>query len=823
MKIWKHALSSVLLFVVLCGNTSLVLASKPPSQVFRYASIGWFDDSLVSNISDATLKSMIDHIKSVGYTGITFDYAVDVAKDGTVLDSVTQSRMLQLLDYSKQQGLSTALKIHWGFGDNQNIDSFTTPAGFNIDKFLQGVKQYFLKMAPTAQAHGVSMFVIGTESDNLVTAQYHDQWASIINTIRTSFDGIITYDGNYMGHSRDPFWQIGIWDLVDTIGLSFYPKFSTVPIYDINKIESLYFYRNAIEVGDQYGDTNTSIVNDIINLSRRYAKPISITEVMFENATTGINPGNTSINTASYLTPEDKNQQAVAIQALLEVIGKNLNGILDSWTIMGYDPWVYQNWDAAVPSGNFTADFFAKINAYKYRIELSNTPAEDIISQYLSKPIGYHTTNTTSGGPGNDIIYVSSGDNIIYTNGGADEIHCGHGSDKIIISSQQTKTFRIDVSAWFASTGSGPNTLTFKLNGITIGSATINSDPAKVLASPSGYWSDVQEFTYDLASISTINGIVVSNSNGVSQVNSLLINGTSIDTSTGSRNGTYTWGPKPEFVVGGDPTSFDVTAYYAAVAASNTKSITIDGGGGVNTVSFPENYSNYLITPQGDGTWLITSKDMAEKSATLQNVQHLVFSDTELVLVQLEKGWNLLGNSTSSSLNVATTFSDTSKISSVWKWIASKGRWAFYSPSLTSQALSDHAAGSGYDVLTTINQGEGFWVNAHSANVQQLPPGASIPVTAFQSTGSNALGSGWNLISTSDTATTSQLVTELGNNVSTIWAYDNPTGKWYFYAPSLAAQGGTVLTDYINAHGYLDFSAAGKSLGAGVGFWVNKP
>jgi hypothetical protein len=38
----------------------------------------------------------------------------------------------------------------------------------------------------------------------------------------------------------------------------------------------------------------------------------------------------------------------------------------------------------------------------------------------------------------------------------------------------------------------------------------------------------------------------------------------------------------------------------------------------------------------------------------------------------------------------------------------------------------------------------------------------------------------------------------------------------------LAAQGGTVLSDYVNSRGYLDFSKALKSLGVGVGFWVRR-
>jgi hypothetical protein len=58
---------------------------------------------------------------------------------------------------------------------------------------------------------------------------------------------------------------------------------------------------------------------------------------------------------------------------------------------------------------------------------------------------------------------------------------------------------------------------------------------------------------------------------------------------------------------------------------------------------------------------------------------------------------------------------------------------------------------------------------------------------------------------------------------TTLWAWDNVLSKWYFYAPSLQAQGGTMLSDYIGNNGYLDFTTARKTLAPGVGFWVNRP
>jgi hypothetical protein len=242
----------------------------------------------------------------------------------------------------------------------------------------------------------------------------------------------------------------------------------------------------------------------------------------------------------------------------------------------------------------------------------------------------------------------------------------------------------------------------------------------------------------------------------------------------------------------------------------------IDGGGGLNTVVYRGKHANYTIAPQTDASWLVTSASVGEGPDTLRNIQQLVFSDVIVPLAHLNLGWNLVGNSTDALLDVATVFGDASKITSVWSWNGGAGRWAFYSPSLTGTALSDYATSKGYDVLTTITSGEGFWVDAKTAFSVQLPAGSAAASSSFQN-----MNSGWRLISIGDTTTPAAFNTAVA--ATTLWAWDNSQSKWYFYAPSLESLGGTALTNYITAHDYLDFGSAGKSLGPGVGFWVNKP
>ncbi|MCX7171833.1 MAG: hypothetical protein NTY41_16545, partial [Proteobacteria bacterium] len=60
-------------------------------------------------------------------------------------------------------------------------------------------------------------------------------------------------------------------------------------------------------------------------------------------------------------------------------------------------------------------------------------------------------------------------------------------------------------------------------------------------------------------------------------------------------------------------------------------------------------------------------------------------------------------------------------------------------------------------------------------------------------------------------------------NIKSLWAWDSAQSKWYFYAPGLEAKGGNALADYISGNGYLDFTTANKTLGSGIGFWVNMP
>ena len=194
--------------------------------------------------------------------------------------------------------------------------------------------------------------------------------------------------------------------------------------------------------------------------------------------------------------------------------------------------------------------------------------------------------------------------------------------------------------------------------------------------------------------------------------------------------------------------------------------------------------------------------------------------------LNLTSGWNLSGNSVNTPLTVATAFGNVANVTSVWKWNSTATKWVFYSPE-QSDGGAAYATSNGYEPLTTINAGEGFWVNAKQAFTTQLPFGTTIAASSFKN-----LPAGWSLVATGDNPTAKGFNIEVSstppspgavpNNVVNLWAWDSTSNKWYFYDPSLDATGGTALKDYINTNGYLDFAATNKTLGPGTGFWVRR-
>jgi serine protease len=251
----------------------------------------------------------------------------------------------------------------------------------------------------------------------------------------------------------------------------------------------------------------------------------------------------------------------------------------------------------------------------------------------------------------------------------------------------------------------------------------------------------------------------------------------------------------------------------------------VDGGGVVNTFLGGANTPLATLIPLVRGPFSV-------RLTVTDNLGVTASAETTLSVlpgVSLLQGWNLLGNSVNSPFTVASVFGNTNNVSSVWKWLPATKLWAFYSPSLANGG-ADYAKSKGYDPLTVVNGGEGFWVNAINPFTAILPTGTAISSTIFADQ-VNGLSSGWSLIAIGDNQTPVNFVNTIAltkpvlpvvaaNSVYTLWAWDSNASNWYFYAPDLDNSG--ALADYVLSKNYLNFATPVlKSLDQTMGFWVN--
>ena len=390
----------------------------------KIATIGWYYDALQSNFSDATLHGFVDHLANLGFNEITYRFNVNVAKTGEVLNTYKQDRLDQLIAYTQSKGMGINLVTNWVYDGTQEIVGTgwpSIPTGFDTTKFLTGVSKYFKTASTHAEVVKAKTLYVGFENYPFVTSEYHSQWATIIADIKSKFHGSVSYisDTNWW-----PITNVGIWDLVDTIGVLVNPNMGNSAPISVQDVEQ-YYFQNPVD--------GKNTVKDLIELSRTYNKKL-ILEAWFGNFDTVLN-GNTDPFYAgnSLAKPLPINLQAakIAFEGTLDVVNKNLSTVTDGFGIGEYDVWVFGTW-----TGDPATVYL--VSTWKDYTPWGNPIAEAAISQFLKNDDSYRISNTTNGSTGNDIIVLKTGNNLVNSNGGKDEIKLGVGSDTVAMPVQPT-------------------------------------------------------------------------------------------------------------------------------------------------------------------------------------------------------------------------------------------------------------------------------------------------------------------------------------------------------------------------------------------------
>jgi uncharacterized protein (TIGR01370 family) len=219
--------------------------------------------------------------------------------------------------------------------------------------------------------------------------------------------------------------------------------------------------------------------------------------------------------------------------------------------------------------------------------------------------IGGPGQNTITGGAGNDTIYA----------------HPANAASK--------GALLLDLEDALFGTASTPS-VSVQLNGnqvipstaITALYGSTGTTPQRLQVSVPNSISSVQL---------TVTNTSYTNSNNTSAlyIVDIIYNGVPINLGLG----VYSNGQGPPYPYSGDGTvTFPGSAFAVVPQFPANTSDVIDGGGGTNTVVYRGPSSNYTVTQQSDGSWLVTSAATAEGPDTLTNIQVLQFSDTQTTL-----------------------------------------------------------------------------------------------------------------------------------------------------------------------------------------------
>jgi len=432
------------------------------------------------------------------------------------------------------------------------------------------------------------------------------------------------------------------------------------------------------------------------------------------------------------------------------------------------------------------------------------------------KLLGTGQLVATGGQSGNAIVFSSTTPTVCTVTGNmVTGLHAGDcvvaanqaSSTNYSAAAQATQTIVISPAAQTISFGTAPVLVVDRTGVVTAtGGASGN---AVVFSSTTPYICTLTDSTVYAVTAGTC--VVAANQGGSADYQAASQATQSIAISKGAQS--ISFGLAPALVVGGmgTLTATGGASGEAVIFSSTTRSICSVAGSTVTAIAV------------GDCVVAANQAADANYSAALQVTQTITVGHGFGLLT----GWNLLGNATDQPLTVDAVFADTRVVTTAWKWDAAAKSWQFYTPTLDATGLQSYASSKGYAALTVINPGEGFWVNAKISGSLILPT-TGLPYVL----GAAQLKTGWNLVATADNITPATFNLSLSDsppatgvvppNLTSLWAWNNPQSKWYFYAPNFEAQGGTALLSYSLAKGYLDFTAEGKTLG-NVGFWVNKP
>ncbi len=209
-----------------------------------------------------------------------------------------------------------------------------------------------------------------------------------------------------------------------------------------------------------------------------------------------------------------------------------------------------------------------------------------------------------------------------------------------------------------------------------------------------------------------------------------------------------------------------------------------------------------------EGEWEIVYivKDLNNELTAMGPVILDVTEDAAGSTLSMTQGWNLLALPVEpDEKSVDKLFADVkTQMASAWKW--KNDKWSVYLPGVSIDEWFSYAQEKGFDTLSNLQIGEGFWVNSDQNQNLSL---TGVPITQGQIT----LSPGWNLKGLlQDSAMYVQDLQDSNDaQVKSIWKWQK--NKWEVYLPG-EDDGGAA---YADSKGFELL----ENIEPGEGFWAN--
>jgi len=393
-----------------------------------------------------TVKEMIDRAIQLGFDTVSFDTNVPinaqtgelqlfVAGDGNG-DKRFPEAIWEGIAYAESKGLKTIIDlIIRNVLNDVPIMKNNVGSGFNESTFFETVKNYETEIAKKAALYGVDGIRIGSYNFGYVSGDYADEWASVIDSIRSVYKGTLGYQTNVEDSNNV------VLSLVDEVQFLIPPVFPLKSYYTKAEIAPLYLSPYMMANGQV---SNESIFSLISNLAQKYPDKILSLEVSFQP---GQSAGQEYVDPWGYVFAEDPlldnakdqnslvpfpeswidpelNQQKIA--GFFEFFGNYLEDTVSGIQYYQYAPWTEADWIRNPSPQNLTGQAWNSV--VRAGLFLNYSPeSESVLTQYLLKDWGFNKLHY--GTDNNDYLRGSELEDIFYSSQGDDTLDGGAGID----------------------------------------------------------------------------------------------------------------------------------------------------------------------------------------------------------------------------------------------------------------------------------------------------------------------------------------------------------------------------------------------------------